>query len=236
MEDFLENNLREMEAGSCFIRIFAIRIKETISMNQQYPSVLLEKAVGEFAKLPGIGRKTAMRLVLHLLRQDTATVEAFSSAISTLKKEVKYCKVCHNISDTDVCRICSNPSRDVTTVCVVENIRDVMAVENTQQYRGLYHVLGGVISPMDGIGPSDLEIESLVNRVKEGTVKEVILALSSTMEGDTTNFYIYRKLEKMGVRLSVIARGISVGDELEYADEITLGRSIVNRTLFTGTV
>ena len=163
-------------------------------MNQQYPSVLLEKAVGEFAKLPGIGRKTAMRLVLHLLRQDTATVEAFSSAISTLKKEVKYCKVCHNISDTDVCRICSNPSRDVTTVCVVENIRDVMAVENTQQYRGLYHVLGGVISPMDGIGPSDLEIESLVNRVKEGTVKEVILALSSTMEGDTTNFYIFRKL------------------------------------------
>ena len=236
MEDFLENNLREMEAGSCFIRIFAIRIKETISMNQQYPSVLLEKAVGEFAKLPGIGRKTAMRLVLHLLRQDTATVEAFSSAISTLKKEVKYCKVCHNISDTDVCRICSNPSRDVTTVCVVENIRDVMAVENTQQYRGLYHVLGGVISPMDGIGPSDLEIESLVNRVKEGTVKEVILALSTTMEGDTTNFYIYRKLEKMGIKLSVLARGVSIGDELEYTDEVTLGRSIVNRTVFTGTV
>ena len=236
MEDFLENNLREMEAGSCFIRIFAIRIKETISMNQQYPSVLLEKAVGEFAKLPGIGRKTAMRLVLHLLRQDTATVEAFSSAISTLKKEVKYCKVCHNISDTDVCRICSNPSRDVTTVCVVENIRDVMAVENTQQYRGLYHVLGGVISPMDGIGPSDLEIESLVNRVKEGTVKEVILALSSTMEGDTTNFYIFRKLADTNVKLSVIARGISIGDELEYADEVTLGRSIANRTLFTGTV
>ena len=190
MEDFLENNVCEMEVGSRFIRIFAIHIKEAINMNQQYPSVLLEKAVGEFAKLPGIGRKTAMRLVLHLLRQDTSTVEAFSSAISTLKKEVKYCKVCHNISDTDVCRICSNPSRDVTTVCVVENIRDVMAVENTQQYRGLYHVLGGVISPMDGIGPSDLEIESLVNRVKEGTVKEVILALSSTMEGDTTNFYI----------------------------------------------
>ena len=232
MEDFLENNLREMEAGSCFIRIFAIRIKETISMNQQYPSVLLEKAVGEFAKLPGIGRKTAMRLVLHLLRQDTATVEAFSSAISTLKKEVKYCKVCHNISDTDVCRICSNPSRDVTTVCVVENIRDVMAVENTQQYRGLYHVLGGVISPMDGIGPSDLEIESLVNRVKEGTVKEVILALSSTMEGDTTNFYISRKLADYPVKLSVIARGISVGNELEYTDEVTLGRSIVNRTPF----
>ena len=236
MEDFLENNLREMEAGFCFIRIFVIRIKETISMNQQYPSVLLEKAVGEFAKLPGIGRKTAMRLVLHLLRQDTATVEAFSSAISTLKKEVKYCKVCHNISDTDVCRICSNPSRDVTTVCVVENIRDVMAVENTQQYRGLYHVLGGVISPMDGIGPSDLEIESLVNRVKEGIVKEVILALSSTMEGDTTNFYIYRKLEKSDVKITVIARGISIGDELQYTDEVTLGRSIVNRVAFTGTL
>ena len=236
MEDFLENNLREMEAGSCFIRIFAIRIKETISMNQQYPSVLLEKAVGEFAKLPGIGRKTAMRLVLHLLRQDTATVEAFSSAISTLKKEVKYCKVCHNISDTDVCRICSNPSRDVTTVCVVENIRDVMAVENTQQYRGLYHVLGGVISPMDGIGPSDLEIESLVNRVKEGTVKEVILALSSTMEGDTTNFYIFRKLAGCDVKITVFARGISIGDELQYTDEVTLGRSIVNRVAFTGTL
>ena len=236
MEDFLENNLREMEAGSCFIRIFAIRIKETISMNQQYPSVLLEKAVGEFAKLPGIGRKTAMRLVLHLLRQDTATVEAFSSAISTLKKEVKYCKVCHNISDTDVCRICSNPSRDVSTVCVVENIRDVMAVENTQQYRGLYHVLGGVISPMDGIGPSDLEIESLVNRVKEGTVKEVILALSSTMEGDTTNFYIFRKLASCDVKITVIARGISIGGELQYTDEVTLGRSIVNRVAFTGTL
>lgn len=236
MEDFLENNLREMEVGSCFIRIFAIRIKETISMNQQYPSVLLEKAVGEFAKLPGIGRKTAMRLVLHLLRQDTATVEAFSSAISTLKKEVKYCKVCHNISDTDVCRICSNPSRDVSTVCVVENIRDVMAVENTQQYRGLYHVLGGVISPMDGIGPSDLEIESLVNRVKKGTVKEVILALSSTMEGDTTNFYIFRKLASCDVKITVIARGISIGDELQYTDEVTLGRSIVNRVAFTGTL
>ena len=189
-------------------------------MNQQYPSVLLEKAVGEFSKLPGIGRKTAMRLVLHLLRQDTATVEAFGNSIITLKREVKYCRVCHNISDTETCQICANPQRDASTVCVVENIRDVMAVEATQQYRGLYHVLGGVISPMDGVGG----------------IKEVILALSTTMEGDTTNFYIYRKLEKMGVRLSVIARGISVGDELEYADEITLGRSIVNRTLFTGTV
>lgn len=203
-------------------------------MSQQYPSVLLEKAVGEFAKLPGIGRKTAMRLVLHLLKQETSAVEAFSSAMTTLKHEVKYCKTCHNISDTDVCGICSNPSRDSSTVCVVENIRDVMAIENTQQYRGLYHVLGGVISPMDGIGPSDLEIDSLVERVKEGGVKEVIFALSSTMEGDTTNFYIFRKLAGLDVRLSVIARGISVGDELEYTDEVTLGRSILNRTVFTG--
>ena len=203
-------------------------------MSQQYPSVLLEKAVGEFAKLPGIGRKTAMRLVLHLLKQETSAVEAFSSAMTTLKHEVKYCKICHNISDTDVCGICSNPSRDSSTVCVVENIRDVMAIENTQQYRGLYHVLGGVISPMDGIGPSDLEIDSLVERVKEGGVKEVIFALSSTMEGDTTNFYIFRKLAGLDVRLSVIARGISVGDELEYTDEVTLGRSILSRTVFTG--
>lgn len=205
-------------------------------MNGQYPSVLLEKAVSEFAKLPGVGRKTAMRLVLHLLRQDAAAVEAFGNAIITLKREVKYCKVCHNISDTDVCRICSNPQRDASVVCVVENIRDVMAVEATQQFRGLYHVLGGVISPMDGIGPSDLQIDSLVERVQTGSVKEVILALSTTMEGDTTNFYIYRKLEKFGVKLSVIARGISVGDELEYADEVTLGRSIVNRTPFNGTL
>ena len=205
-------------------------------MNGQYPSVLLEKAVSEFAKLPGVGRKTAMRLVLHLLRQDVAAVEAFGNAIITLKREVKYCKVCHNISHTDVCRICSNPQRDASVVCVVENIRDVMAVEATQQFRGLYHVLGGVISPIDGIGPSDLQIDSLVERVQAGGVKEVILALSTTMEGDTTNFYIYRKLEKFGVKLSVIARGISVGDELEYADEVTLGRSIVNRTPFNGTL
>lgn len=205
-------------------------------MSQQYPSALLEKAVGEFAKLPGIGKKTAMRLVLHLLRQDAQTVEAFGNAMITLKHEVKYCKVCHNISDTEVCKICSNPSRDSSTVCVVENIRDVMAVENTQQYKGLYHVLGGVISPMDGIGPSDLQIESLVERIKSGEVKEVILALSSTMEGDTTNFYIFRKLAPYDVKLTMIARGISIGDELEYTDEVTLGRSIVNRTVFTGTL
>ena len=205
-------------------------------MNQQYPSTLLEKAVGEFAKLPGIGRKTAMRLVLHLLRQETSTVEAFGNAVVRLKHEVKYCRVCHNISDTDTCQICSNPQRDASTVCVVENIRDVMAVENTQQYKGLYHVLGGVISPRDGIGPSDLQIDSLVERVKSGVVKEVILALSSTMEGDTTNFFIFRKLAPYDVKITMIARGISIGDELEYTDEVTLGRSIVNRLPFTGTL
>lgn len=201
-------------------------------MNQQYPSVLLEKAVSEFAKLPGIGRKTAMRLVLHLLRQETASVESLGQALITLKHEVKYCRVCHNISDTELCQICSSPSRDASQVCVVENIRDVMAVENTQQYRGLYHVLGGVISPMDGVGPGDLQIDSLVKRVEAGGIDEVILALSSTMEGDTTNFYIYRKLAYTGVKLTVIARGIPVGDELEYADEVTLGRSIMARVPF----
>lgn len=201
-------------------------------MMQQYPSALLDKAVGEFAKLPGIGRKTALRLVLHTLRRSDEEVQLFVDALSRLKHEVKYCRVCHNISDTDVCSICSDARRDASTVCVVENVQDVMAVENTQQYHGLYHVLGGVISPMDGVGPSDLEIDSLVGRVADGGVKEVILALSSTMEGDTTNFYISRKLAPYSVRLSVIARGISVGDELEYTDEVTLGRSILNRTPF----
>ncbi|WP_304154094.1 recombination mediator RecR [Hoylesella buccalis] len=201
-------------------------------MEQQYPSVLLEKAVSEFSKLPGIGRKTALRLVLHLLRQSNSDVEQFASAIAKVKQEVKYCRVCHNISDDDVCPICSDPRRDTSLICVVENIQDVMAVENTQQFRGLYHVLGGIISPMDGIGPDQLEIQSLVQRVEQGGVSEVILALSSTMEGDTTNFYISRKLAPLDVKLSVIARGISVGDELEYTDEVTLGRSIVNRTPF----
>lgn len=203
-------------------------------MNQQYPSVLLEKAVNEFAKLPGVGHKTALRLVLHLLRQPAEEVEAFGQSIIKLKKEVQYCNVCHNISDTATCQICSHPMRDASTVCVVENVRDVMAVENTQQFKGLYHVLGGIISPIDGVGPNDLEIQSLVDRVKSGVVKEVILALSSTMEGDTTNFYIYRKLSAYDVKISVIARGISIGDELQYTDEITLGRSIVNRVTFEG--
>lgn len=205
-------------------------------MSQQYPSQLLEKAVGEFSKLPGVGRKTAMRLVLHLLKQEKSVVENFGNAIMTLKREVKYCKVCHNISDTETCLICANPKRDASVICVVESIRDVMAIEATQQFQGLYHVLGGVISPMDGIGPSDLEIASLVERVKMGNVKEVILALSPNMEGDTTNFFIFRKLAPFDVKMSVIARGISIGDELEYTDEVTLGRSIVNRTLFTGNI
>lgn len=202
-------------------------------MEQQYPSVLLEKAVSEFSKLPGIGRKTALRLALHMLRQPVEDVEAFGNAIITLKRDVKYCRTCHNISDEDVCPICSDRRRDRSLVCVVENIRDVMAVENTQQFSGLYHVLGGIISPMDGIGPADIEIDSLVSRVEQGGIDEVILALSSTMEGDTTNFYISRRLAHTGVKLSVIARGISVGDELEYTDEVTLGRSILNRTPLT---
>ncbi len=194
----------------------------------------MERAVQEFSKLPGIGRKTALRLVLHLLRQDADDVYQFTDAISRMKEEVKFCKVCHNISDQEVCPICSNERRDSSTICVVENIQDVMAVENTQQFTGLYHVLGGLISPMDGIGPGDLEIESLVTRVAEGHVKEVILALSSTMEGDTTNFYIFRKLAPYDVKISIIARGIAVGNEIEYTDEVTLGRSILNRTPFDG--
>ena len=199
---------------------------------QQYPSQLLERAVEAFSQLPGVGRKTALRLVLHLLRQPADEVDGFAEAIVRVKHDVKYCKVCHNISDSDVCSICSDPRRDASLVCVVENIQDVMAIENTQQFHGLYHVLGGIISPMDGVGPHDLEIDSLVKRVDEGGVKEVILALASTMEGDTTNFYLSRKLKGKNVKLSVIARGISIGDELEYTDEVTLGRSILNRTPF----
>lgn len=201
-------------------------------MERQYSSLLLDKAVGEFAKLPGIGRKTALRLVLHLLKQTDADVASFTDAITTMKHDVKYCRVCHNVSDSELCPICSDSRRDSSLVCVVENIRDVMAIENTMQYHGLYHVLGGILSPMDGIGPADIEIDSLVSRVAEGGVTEVILALSPTMEGDTTNFYISRRLRGYDVRLSVIARGISVGNELEYADEVTLGRSILKRTPF----
>lgn len=204
-------------------------------MIQQYPSALLESAVNEFAKLPGVGRKTALRFVLHLLRQEPAVAESFGNAIIRLRQDVKYCRVCHNISDTDVCALCADETRDNSLICVVENIKEVMVVENTRQFNGLYHVLGGVISPMDGIGPADLQIESLVERVKSGGIREVILALSATMEGDTTNFYIFRKLAPFDVNVSIIARGVSVGDEIEYADEVTLGRSIVNRLPFNET-
>jgi len=197
-----------------------------------FPSKLLENAVTEFAKLPGIGKKTALRLVLHLLKQDKEDVHRFSNSITRLRDEIRHCKICRNISDTEVCNICSNESRDHGTVCVVENIRDVMSIENTQQYHGVFHVLGGIISPMDGIGPADLEIDSLIKRVTGGDVKEIILALSTTMEGDSTNFYIFKKLKESGVKVSMLARGVSIGDELEYIDEVTLGRSIINRQLF----
>ena len=202
----------------------------------KYPSRLLENAVNEFAKLPGIGRKSALRLVLHLLRQNSEDVTAFGNSLIELRNEIKHCKVCHNISDTETCQICSNPVRNNSVICVVENIRDVMSVENTQQFNGLYHVLGGIISPMDGIGPSELEIDSLVDRVKSGEIIEVIMALSTTMEGDTTNFYIYRKLKDMNIKVSTLARGVSIGDELEYTDEITLGRSLANRVPYESSV
>ena len=197
-----------------------------------FPSKLLENAVNEFAKLPGIGKKTALRLVLHLLKKDVDEVQRFSRAIIQLREEVKHCRICRNISDSDICNICGNPSRDHRTVCVVENIRDVMSVENTQQYKGVYHVLGGIISPMDGIGPADLEIDSLLKRVENGEIDEVIFALSTTMEGDSTNFYLFKKIKTRSVKITTLARGVSIGDEIEYTDEVTLGRSIVNRMLF----
>ena len=194
-----------------------------------YPSRLLENAVNELSKLPGIGKKTALRLVLHLLRQDSANAIALGESIIRLRREINYCNCCHNISDSDTCLICSNPSRDLSLVCVVEDVRDVMAIENTNQFKGVYHVLGGIISPMDGIGPSDLNIESLVNKASKGIIKEVIMALSTTMEGDTTNFYIYKRLKEFDINVTTIARGIAIGDDLEFTDEITLGRSILNR-------
>lgn len=200
----------------------------------EYPSTLLENAVSRFGTLPGLGRKTALRLVLHLLKQPEHDVAAFTDSIIRLKREVHYCKVCHNISDTEICPICQSIRRDRQTICVVENIQDVMSVEKTGQYNGLYHVLGGIISPMDGIGPKDIEIDSLVARIEPEQIREVILALPTTMEGDTTNFYIYRRLANTGIKVSQIARGIAVGNELEYTDEITLGRSILNRTEFKG--
>lgn len=209
-----------------------------------YPSILLENAVNQVASLPGIGRKTALRLVLHLLRQPQNEVETFTSAISRMKNEVRYCRICHNISDQEVCPICQSHRRDHQTICVVENVQDVMSIENTGQFTGVYHVLGGVISPMDGIGPKELEIDSLIERILPEHIQEVILALPATMEGDTTNFYIYRRLQNLlesnsndtpiELKISQLARGVAIGNELEYTDEITLGRSIINRTLFNG--
>jgi len=204
-------------------------------MNQEFESSLLEGAVTEISRLPGIGRKTALRLALHLLREDVETSVALGEAIINLRKGIRYCSVCHNISETDVCPICADTRRDFSTVCVVENVKDVLSFENTGSYRGLYHVLGGVISPIDGIGPDRLEIDSLVERVAGGGVREVILALGATMEGDTTDYYIYKRLEPYDVKVTQLARGVSVGNEIEYTDEITLGRSLLNRTLFSDT-
>lgn len=201
-------------------------------MNESYNSVLLDTAVAELSKLPGIGHKTALRLALHLLRKDPEVAIALGSSIVEMRKGIAYCPVCHNISEGGVCSICSDNHRDHSVVCVVENVKDVITIERTHEHTGVYHVLGGLISPLEGVAPSDLEIESLVNRVKDEGVKEVILALSPTMEGDTTNFYIYRKLNGLPVEVSVLARGISIGNELEYTDELTLGRSILNRTPF----
>jgi recombination protein RecR len=204
-------------------------------MEQEFSSTLLDNAVNELSRLPGIGRKTALRLALHLLRQEEKTADALGNAIINMRHGIKYCKVCHNISETDMCPICASPLRDARTVCVVENVKDVLLFENTGQYAGLYHVLGGVISPIDGVGPDKLEIDSLVERIAAGGVDEVILALSAPMEGETTNFYIYRKLTGLPVKITQLARGVSVGNEIEYTDEITLGRSLRDRTPFADT-
>lgn len=201
-----------------------------------FPSKLLETAVNEFAKLPGIGKKTALRLVLHLLKQEKEMVFNFSDSLRLMREEIMYCQSCHNISDSETCHICSNANRNHELICVVESIRDVMAIENTQQFDGIYHVLGGVISPMDGIGPDDLSISALEEKVKAGTVKELVFALSTTMEGDTTNFYLFKKFEKYKLTMTTIARGVSIGDELEYTDEVTLGRSLINRLPFENTL
>ena len=202
----------------------------------EFPSKLVENAVNEMSQLPGIGKRTALRLVLHLLKQPIEHTELLSSALTTMRNDIQYCKECNTISDDEICGICSSGSRDKSLICVVEDVRDVMAIENTGMYKGVYHVLGGKISPIEGIGPSQLKITSLVEKVKEGKINEIIFALSSTMEGDTTNFYIFRQIKEYGVKTSTIARGIAVGDELEYADEVTLGRSLLNRIPFEGSI
>ncbi len=201
--------------------------------DERYASTLLDNAVTELSHLPGLGRKTAFRLALHLLRQEPAAAEALGNALIEMRRGIRYCSICHNISETEVCPICSNPRRDASTICVVESVKDVMSIENTGQFSGLYHVLGGVISPIDGIGPDQLEIDSLIERVQAGGIKEIILALPPTMEGETTDFYIFRRLGTLPVTLTQLARGVSVGNQLEYTDEITLGRSIINRTPFS---
>jgi len=218
---------------SGFREIIELFLSQSIFMTTRFSSKLLEEAVDEFSSLPGIGRKTAFRLVMHLLRRDRAEVRRFGETITRLREDVCYCSICHGISDTPVCDICSDPDRDRSLICVVENVQDVMAVENTRQFKGLYHVLGGIISPVDGIGPSDLTINRLEEKVREGYVTEIILALSTTMEGDTTNFYIFKRLAQYNIRITTLARGVAIGDVLEYTDEITLGQSIVNRRLFS---
>ncbi|MDR2126691.1 MAG: recombination mediator RecR [Prevotellaceae bacterium] len=201
-------------------------------MDNEFSSILLNVAVDEFAKLPGIGRKTALRLVLHLLKQSVPDVEKFGNTFIRLKREIKYCKICNNLSDSDICEICSNNHRNQSIICVVESIRDVLSIERTQQFNGLYHVLGGIISPMDGIAPSDLNVELLIQRIKNGNIKEILLALNTTMEGETTCYYLHKKISMLNVEITTLARGINFGDELEYTDELTLGKSILNRQPF----
>ena len=209
--------------------------KRTLLSMNTYSSRLVETTVNELARLPGIGKKTALRLTLHLLRQDVAVVDALGNAIIRMRQDIRYCRQCHAISDYELCEVCANPKRDRSVVCVVEDVRNMMAIENTGQYNGVYHVLGGIISPMEGVGPNDLNIATLLERVEPGEIKEVIMALSTTVEGDTTNFYLFRKLKEYNLLISTIARGIAIGDDLEYTDEITLGRSIVNRLPYEGT-
>jgi recombination protein RecR len=218
---------------SGFPEIIELFLSQIIFMPTRFTSKLLEEAVDEFSSLPGIGRKTAFRLVMHLLRRDRAEVKRFGETMTRLREDVCYCSICHGISDTPVCDICSDPERDRSLICVVENVQDVMAVENTRQFKGLYHVLGGIISPVDGIGPSDITINRLEEKVREVYATEIILALSTTMEGDTTNFYIFKRLSQYNIRITTLARGVAIGDVLEYTDEITLGQSIVNRRLFS---
>ncbi len=216
-----------------FLYLCASKLEKENRMNS-YPSKLLESAVNELSRLPGIGRKSALRLALHLLKERIEDVEFLGQSIIKLRKEIQYCTVCHTISDNDICQICSDPRRDKTTVCIVQDIRDVLAIENTRQYRGVYHILGGIISPIEGISPSDLTLENLIEKAESGIFNEIIMALPSTIEGDTTAYYIYKKIKSLQIKISNIARGISLGDELEYADELTLGRSILNRTLYQG--